>query len=332
MYTLRGEDKVVQVRGHFSKKNPYLFHHQVVAVGVTVIVFLPFAHRLGLVFVVPDKAVLPGICPGIDALGAEHLLQALAARHAVVARFAGKQGVGRRIERILEIPSGPPEVVLGQGPGAIIILHQFRTPIGRGRQVIPRGIQVEQHGRDDFARDPVAVRIGPEGFEIAVGNQDIVLIISCPEGYAGVIPQAADHRVEFPFQSLPEFLRLRIGGASHGKILPDHHARGVAQFVERLVFIYVAAPAAEHVAVEVGYQGERALQVQRVAAVQGVQRGPVAAFDKHGFPVHDEPEIARLGGGVHLAALQADGADADAPPVLVQDTSVRRAEAENGIV
>ena len=328
LYALRGEDKAVQVSGNIPEKNAYLVHHQVVAVCVPIVVLLPFAHRLGLVFLVPDKTVRPGI----HASRAEHLLQAFAAGHAVVAGLAGKQGVGGCVERVLVVSARAPEVILRQGLRAIMLPHQLRAPVGRGRQIVPRGVQVEQHGGDDFTRYPVAVRIGPVGLEVTVRDEHIVLVISRPEGYAGMIPQAADHCVELPFQPLLEIQCLGISGASHGKILPDHHARGIAHFVEGLIFIDVAAPAAEHVAVEVGHQGERTRQVLRVAAVQGVHRGPVTALDEHRLPVHDKAEIARPGRGVHLAALQADGADADAPPVLVQDASVRIAKAENRLV
>lgn len=158
----------------------------------------------------------------------------------------------------------------------------------------------------------------PERGQRADRQRLVVFVVARPKGDRGVRAQFHHHGGHLALDGAGEFVTLRIERASHAEILPDHYAVFVAEFVEAGVFVDVAAPAADHVAVQVGNQSERAVEPLRVAAVEGVHRGPVAAAGENLLVIDDEAEPARILGRVGRGEIEAHGADADAAAVDVE--------------
>ena len=89
-----------------------------------------------------------------------------------------------------------------------------------------------------------------------------------------------------------ELVALRIYDAGHREILPYHYALPVAPVVERLVFIDVASPAADHVAVQVCDHVDSAVHPLVIAAVEAVERHPVRPSGEYLLSVYIEAEAS----------------------------------------
>ena len=89
-----------------------------------------------------------------------------------------------------------------------------------------------------------------------------------------------------------EILGLRIDAAGKGEILPDHDAVLVAQVEEAVVLVDVAAPAADHVAAQVGEEPDSLFVPPGIAAVEGIERHPVGTLDHDRLAVDIDHEMA----------------------------------------
>ena len=113
-----------------------------------------------------------------------------------------------------------------------------------------------------------------------------------------------------------ERIGLRVDRAGQREILPDHHAFAVAEIEEALSLVDVAAPTADHVAVEIAEQRQRIVKPRVVAAVQRIKRDPIGALAEDVDAVDDKLELTVAVGRHHLGIAQRDGAEAEgAPPV-----------------
>ena len=250
----------------------------------------------------------------------EHLFERFAVRAPVVAYFAHEMRVARSIVGRLVVSARPPQVHFRRGRP---ILEHVGAVIRRTRQVRARGVELEEDAREHFAAHALLCGVDFKGVRIEEPVERLVVfVVARPEGDARVPAQPLDDRARFFFHRLCEGVVLRGRCARERKILPDEYSVFVAEIVEGVGFVYVAAPAAQHVAVEVGSHFERLFEVLRIAAVQGVERRPVRPFYIDFSAVDAELEFPLVAVFEHVRPLQSHGAQTDISGFRVENFPV----------
>ena len=226
-------------------------------------------------------------------------------------------GPGVLVIRILVISARAPEVVfrniLFLASGLVGLLAE----IWRTRQIRPRRIIFIQNLRDYLAADNVPVRIDTE-LRKHPEQGVVILVVARPDRDARMAAELQHHLPYFIADLGSELFALRIYDSRHREILPYHYALTVAPVVERLVFIDVSAPAADHVAVQVGDHVYRAVHPLVVAAVEAVERHPVSAAGEYLLAVYIEAE-APGSVPVDVSHLQPDRPETHFPGVGRED-------------
>ena len=365
LHDLRAENEVLQSGGALPEEQALLVDHQIVTV-IGLAQFGEAPHALGEPFLVPVLLRIHGVqdgtpfhCeggtvlhrrardrrhglrlglqlfrtqPGIDAVRAHHLLQAGDVRRPVVTDLADEDAAGLGVEGRLVIAARAPEVVLRQ----VFVVDEAPLPhffgvIGGAGDEGSRRVELPEDLGDDIAADVVPVGVGVETGDGAA-QRVIDLVVAGPERDGRVAAELQHDGLGLVPDAPAEALVLGIGVAGEGEVLPDHDAVAVAEFIEAVVLIHVAAPAAYHVAVQVRAERDGLVHPLRVAAVEGVQRHPVGAVDEDGLPVDDEAEAPGRLREVDFVEIELHLADAD--PLLVhgQDGAVVGDQFAAGVV
>ena len=105
-------------------------------------------------------------------------------------------------------------------------------------------------GGEDVAVEDVVVGIAAVEARPAVGF--VHLVVTGPEGEAGVRAEAFDDLDGFGGEAALEVVVLRIQGAGEREVLPHEDAGLITEIEEEVVFVNIAAPAAEQIATERG--------------------------------------------------------------------------------
>ena len=235
----------------------------------------------------------------------------------MIADLADEVGVGLHVEVAFEIVARPPQVIFRLAAVRRSFRDQFRGVIRGARQVVAHRVERLHRLCQHFAAEFVPpVRVGFQRPPVETGRID--LVVARPQRQRRMVAQLADDEFRLGADRVAEFAVLRIQEAGQGEILPDQHSVRVAKLEEGMILVDVAAPAAQHVAVEVERHGKGLLKPRGVAAVQRVERHPVAPFDVDPAVVHVKGEVPLAGAAGHGGAAEADGADTDPLPVLRQ--------------
>ena len=140
------------------------------------------------------------------------------------------------------------------------------------------------------------------------------------------------HRAHLLRYGLLEIRILRVKRAAHREVLPDKDAVPVAQIKERMILVDVAAPASQHVAVQILGDREGTLKMLGVTAMESVHRSPVAAVSIDFLAVHNEAETTRRGLGGRGSHVKSDCSDTYAFPVRVHLPAILVKDPECGVV
>lgn len=198
----------------------------------------------------------------------------------MVADFADKRRKRSVVERRLVVAARAPEMDFGGGIFFGVGERLFGE-IRRTRQVGARPVVFENRVRDCLAADSVVRGVNRLGGDFAPEVGLVYLVVAGPKRNRRVRAELADNACNLLLHLLGEVRILRRYAARKGEVLPNENAVLVAKVEEIVVFVDVSAPAANHIAVEVGEHVHRRLDVLFVAVVVGVERHPVRALHEN---------------------------------------------------
>jgi len=150
----------------------------------------------------------------------------------------------------------------------------------------------------------------------------VALVVSGPQNQTGVLAEAAHDVPHFLGQCCAEGCALRIQGAGHREVLPDHDAVPVAPVEKEIVLIDVATPAPDHVAMQVFQHRQNPRKALPVSPVEDVGRNPIRPLDKDFLSVDPKHKLPAPGGVRDAGADQFHGADAVGERPLVDHRAV----------
>ena len=137
-----------------------------------------------------------------------------------------------------------------------------------------------------------------------------------------MVAELGDDGLGLAADGVGEGVGLGIQRAGQREVLPDHDAVPVAQVEERVILVNVAAPAAEHVAVQVA---DHRKDGREMAGVAGVEARPAAPswsrLHEDRRIVDQEEELAGTFGCGDIGAAEAGGSDADARGLRSEDSA-----------
>jgi len=140
-----------------------------------------------------------------------------------------------------------------------------------------------------------------------------------------MVAQPPDHGLRLIAHPFKKGVVLRIPATREHKVLPDQYAFLVAEVEKGMVFVHVAAPAANHVASKIFRQGDGLGQAAGVPAVERVQGDPIRAAHHDGLIINAKHEMA-----VRIGRLVVPAHGRPPGPQRVGDPGAGRAVDGNG--
>ena len=158
-------------------------------------------------------------------------------RATVIAHFAGKVGNVFAVICTLKIVSWSPQMLLREHAG--ILPKAFAVNKRRTGQVRSCRILLANHRRQHLPGENIVIRIPAEGGTV---RKLIHLIISGPQQNTGVLTQSSHDRRRFCKKHLAHPIILGIQPTGHHKVLPDQNAVLIAEIIQIIIFVNIAAP------------------------------------------------------------------------------------------
>ena len=167
----------------------------------------------------------------------------------MIAGFTGKMTEGIPIIRTFEIISGTPQMLLRHQS---LSAKRRCADVGRTGQIGSCEVMQLHTFLQNTPGQIVAI-----GIQLTAAHFMIALVVSCPQSQRRMITQSFDLEDSFFLQPFGKLRLVGIDAAAHGKILPNQNAFSVTEIKKRIRFIYIAAPAAHHIAADVIQQLQR---------------------------------------------------------------------------
>ena len=147
-----------------------------------------------------------------------------------------------------------------------------------------------------------------------------------------MFPQLQYHTDSFFPDFFSKLVILRISCSGQGKILPHHDPVLIAPVEKVVVFVNIAAPAADHVAIQVGYHCQGTFEVLFVAAVKSIQRHPVGSLYKNFFTIDFKNKLAGIFGSGYFCPDQISRADSHILTDFIQYFPAVVSNPEGGVI
>ena len=224
---LTGEGKIFYILGNKAKQLPNLICHQLNAV-------CPGA-LLGGIGAVNDPIFI--LLPRPHLFLGDKLVDRCRFRATVIAHFAGKVGNVFAVIRTLKIISRSPQMLLREHTG--ILPKAFAVNKRGAGQVRSCRILIPNHRRQHLPCENIVIGISAESDTV---RKLVYLIIAGPQQNAGVLTQSSHHRRRFCKKHLAHPIILRIQPTGHHKVLPDQNAVLIAEIIQIIIFVNIAAP------------------------------------------------------------------------------------------
>ena len=230
----------------------------------------------------------------------------------------------------LPVVARSPEVLFGRAVARVQTLD-FIAEIRRARQIRAGGVEHRHDARQNFAGD--AVRGGQlvRAQKRSVEEQLVALVVAAPDRERRMVAARLDDLFRFPPDRVEKLFRLRCRFTCEHEVLPDHQAELVAILEKVVVFVNASAPAADHVASEIGEKIKVFSYAFRRFAVNGVGGNPVRPLDENGASVDDELEFSLHFAVQHFGAVQHKRAQTDLLDAGVDDFAVADEIKLNGV-
>ena len=203
--------------------------------------------------------------------------------------------------------------------------------IRRTWQIGACGVKLVENAGDNLTGYDILIRVDIQWLQRPAHGQ-IILIVARPKNQGCVIAKFEHHRSNLLLDHFSEIVPLRIECTAHPKILPYENPVFIAKVKEGGIFVNIASPTADHIAIDIHSHIDHGIQMRFVPAMQCVHRYPVGSVNEYGFIIHYETELSGFTGKIDVIHIQFYGADSDFAIISIQLFTIRTDQLYTGIV